>query len=153
MDDKLNVYIKQTKNKRESIFASKPFKKREFIFLVAGPVVAKSTIYTIPIGQGLFIDPVPVDNFGKYLCHSCDPNAGIKQRTMVVAFKDIKKDEEVCIDYAMIVDKYGDEMTPKNIICKCGSKNCRGKLGSWSKLPKDIKEKYKGFVSEYLLHS
>jgi len=151
MNDRLNVYIKQTKNKGKSLFANKLFKKGEFIFLMAGPVVAKSTIYTIPIGQGLFIDPIPVDNLGKYLCHSCDPNAGIKQRTMVVAFKDIKKDEEVCIDYAMIVDEYGDEMTPENIICKCGSKNCRGELGSWFELPKNIKEKYKGFVSEYLL--
>jgi len=42
---------------------------------------------------------------------------------MVVAFKDIKKDEEITIDYAMIVDKYGDEMISENIICKCGSKS------------------------------
>jgi SET domain-containing protein len=146
-----NVYIKETKNKGKSLFANKSFKKGEFIFLVAGPIVNKGTIYTIPITKNLFIDPVPVDNFGKYLCHSCDPNAGIKQRTMVVAFKDIKKDEEITIDYAMIVGKYGDEMTPENIICKCGSKNCRGELGSWFKLPKKIKEKYKGYVSEYLI--
>lgn len=147
-----NVYIKETKNRGKSLFANKSFKKGEFVFLVAGPIVNKGTIYTIPISKNLFIDPVPVDNFGKYFCHSCDPNAGIKQRTMVVAFKDIKRDEEITIDYAMIVDEYGDEMTPENIICKCGSKNCRGELGSWFKLPKGIKEKYKGFVSEYLLH-
>ncbi len=146
-----NVYIKETKNKGKSLFANKSFKKGEFIFLVAGPIVDKGTIYTIPISKNLFIDPVQVNNFGKNLCHSCDPNAGIKQRTIVVAFKDIKKDEEITIDYAMIIDKYGDEMTPENNICKCGSKNCRGELGSWSKLPKNIKEKYKGFVSEYLL--
>ncbi len=151
MSNKQNVYIKQTKNKGKSIFAKKPFKKKEFIFLVAGPIVTKGTIYTIPIESDLFIDPVPVDNFGRYLNHCCYPNVGIKQRTMVVAFKDIKKDEEICIDYAMIVDEYGKEMTPKNIICKCGSKNCRGELGSWFKLPENIKKKYKGFVSDYLL--
>ncbi len=151
MNWKKNVYIKETKNKGMSLFSKKSFKRGEFIFLIAGPIVIKGTIYTIPIAPSLFIDPVPVDNLGKYLCHSCEPNAGIKQRTMVIAFKDIKKDEEIRIDYAMIVYKYGDEMTPENIICKCGSKNCRGELGSWLKLPVDIKRKYKGFVSEYVL--
>lgn len=151
MNSEKNVYVKGIKDKGKTIFANRPFKKGEFIFLIAGPIVSKGTIYTIPIGQELFVDPVPIDNLGKYLCHSCEPNAGIKQRTMVVAFESIKKDEEVTIDYAMIVNKYGDEMTPENIICKCGSKNCRGELGCWFKLPREIKEKYKGFVSEYLL--
>lgn len=152
MDFKQNVYVKKTKHKGKSVFANKLFKKGEFIFLIAGPIVTKGTIYTIPITKGLWIDPAPVDNLGKYLCHSCDPNAGIKQRTRVVAFKNIKKDEEIAIDYAMIVYKYGNEISKESLICKCGSKNCRGELGSWSKLPKKIKEKYKGFVSEYLLH-
>lgn len=149
---KQNVYTKYTKNKGKSIFAMKPFKRGEFIFLMAGPIVIKGTKYTIPIAKGLWIDPVPVDNFGKYVNHSCDPNAGIKQRTMVVAFKNIKKGEEITIDYAMIVYAYRDEITEKGLICNCGSKNCRGKLGAWSKLPKKIKEKYEGFISEYLLH-
>ncbi len=151
MNYKQNVYVKKTKHKGKSIFTNKTFRKREFIFLIAGPIVNKGTIYTIPIGSGIYVDPVPVDNLGKYLYHSCEPNAGIKQRTMVVAFKNIKKDEEIAIDYAMIVNKYGDEITKEGLICKCGSKNCRGELGCWSKLPKKLKEKYKGFVSEYLM--
>ncbi len=148
---KENIYIKNTKNKGKSLFAKKSFKRGEFIFLVAGPIVNKGTIYTIPIGKNLFIDPVPVDNFGKYLCHSCNPNSGIKQRTMVVAFKDIKKGEEITIDYAMIVGKYGDEITSKNRICKCGSKICRGKLGAYNELPKKTKKKYEEFISDYLI--
>ncbi|MCH7568772.1 MAG: SET domain-containing protein-lysine N-methyltransferase [Nanoarchaeota archaeon] len=151
-DSNKNVYIKETKNKGKSVFANKPFKKGEFIFLIVGPIVSKGTIYTIPITKGLWIDPVPVNNLGKYINHSCEPNAGIKQRTMVVAFNNIRKDEEIIIDYAMIVYKYGNEVTKKRLICKCGSKNCRGELGSWSNLPKEIKEKYKGFVSEYILY-
>jgi len=151
MNFEKNVYIEETKNKGKTIFANKSFKKGEFIFLIAGSIISEGTIYTIPIGRGLFIDPVPVDNLGKYLCHSCEPNVGIKQRTMVVAFEDIEKGEEIVIDYAMIVDKYGGEMTSENIVCKCGSKNCRGELGCWSRLSGEIREKYKGFVSEYLL--
>lgn len=145
------VYVGNTKNKGKSLFANKSFKKGEFIFLIAGPIVNKGTIYTIPISKNLFIDPVPLDHFGKYLCHSCNPNTGIKQRTMVVAFKDIKKNEEITIDYAMIVDKYGEEMTSESIICKCESKHCRGKLGAYSELPNELKKRYRGFISDYLV--
>jgi len=144
------IYIRKSEKYGKTLVASKNFVKGEFIFLIAGPIVTKGTIYTIPIAKGLWIDPL--DNHGKYLNHSCNPNAGIKQRTTVIAFKDIKKDEEITIDYAMIVKKYGDEMTPENIICRCGNENCRGKLGSWEELPENIKQKYKGFVSDYLLN-
>ena len=146
-----NVFLKKTKNKGISIFVNKQFKKGDSIFLIAGPVVKKGTIYTIPIAKGLWIDPLPVNNLGRYLNHSCDPNVGIKNRTMVVAFKGIKKDEEIAIDYAMIVYKYGSEITKEGLICRCGSAKCRGELGCWSKLPKEVKEKYKGFVSEHVL--
>ncbi|MBS3081194.1 SET domain-containing protein-lysine N-methyltransferase [Candidatus Pacearchaeota archaeon] len=146
---KNNIYVGDSKKYGKTLFANKDFSRGEFIFLIAGPIVTKGTIYTIPIANGLWIDPV--DNHGKYLNHSCNPNAGIKQRTMVIAFKDVKKDEEITIDYAMIVRKYGDEMTSENIICRCGNENCRGKLGSWEELPEEIKKKYKGFVSDYLL--
>lgn len=151
MQNKDNVYIKITKNRGKSIFAKKPFKKGDFIFIIAGPIVGKGTRYTVPIAKGLFIDPVPVDNFGKYLNHSCEPNAGIKQRTIVIAFKNIKKNEEITIDYAMIIYKYGNEISKKDLVCKCGSKNCRSKLGSYADIPNKLKKKYKGFVSEYLL--
>ena len=94
MDIKQNVYVKDIKNKGKSLFANKTFKRGEFIFLIAGPIVTKSTIYTVPIAKGLWINPVPFNNLGKYINHSCNPNGGIQQRTMVVAFKNIRKDEE-----------------------------------------------------------
>lgn len=151
MDWEQNVYVKEDKNRGKSLFAKEPFKKGDFIFLIAGPIVNKASIYTIPIARSLWIDPVPVDNPGKYICHSCEPNAGIKQGTLVVAFKDIEKNEEVAIDYAMIVYAYGDEIAEEDLVCKCGSRNCRGKLGSWSDLSEGLRKKYKGFVSEYVL--
>lgn len=141
------IYIKKTKDKGKTIFANKSFKKNEFIFIISGPVVKKRTIYTIPISKRLSIDPISP---GKYLCHCCEPNVGIKQRTRVIAMKNIKKDEEICIDYAMVVDKYGKEIKKRDLICRCGSRNCRGEFGSWEKLSTELKKKYKGFVSDYL---
>jgi len=51
----------------------------------------------------------------------------------------------------MIVKKYGQEITKKDLKCKCGSKNCRGKLGCYEELTIELKRKYKGFISDWLL--
>ncbi len=142
------IYIKNTSRKGKTIFAKRNFKKNEKVFLVCGPIVTVPSIYTVPIDYGLFIDPLHLA--GKELCHSCDPSCGIKKRNIVVAIRGIKKGEEVVIDYAMIVPKYSKEMTPKNRICRCGSKICRGKLGAYNELSNELKNKYKGFISEYL---
>ncbi len=148
-----NIYIKDTKKYGKSIFAKRGFKKNETVFVVFGPITKKPSMYTVPIGFELYIDPLPPV---KYLCHSCNPSCGIKNRNEVVAMRNIKKDEEITIDYAMIVPNYAPEllklanMSKKDLKCKCGSKNCRGEFGSYETLPKKLKTKYKGYVSDYL---
>lgn len=147
--NKDNIYVKYTKNKRKSIFAKINFKKGEIVFLISGHIVKRPSIYTIPIDYNIFIDPISMA--GKELCHSCNPNCGINNKIEVVAMRDIKKDEEINIDYAMIVYDYGEEMSDKNIICKCGSIKCRGKLGSYIRLSRELRKKYDGYISEYLI--
>ena len=143
-----NIYVGDTKTKGKLIFVKKNFKKEEVVFIIKGPIVRKPSIYTIPVDRDTFIDPLNLA--GKELCHSCEPNCGIKDKDNVVAMRDIKKDEEITIDYAMIVYDYGTEMTSKSKICKCGNKKCRGKLGAYKELPRKLKIKYEGFISEYL---
>ena len=56
--------------------------------------------------------------------HSCDPNYevyGIGLKVWVYAIRDIKKGEELTIDYGFGYDEYY-----KDFPCKCGSKNCVG---------------------------
>lgn len=52
--------------------------------------------------------------------HSCDPNAGYDGLN-VVALRNIKKGEELTLDYATFLD---ENMEPFQ--CNCGAKNCRG---------------------------
>lgn len=62
-------------------------------------------------------------NIAKYANHSCDENAEfteIKGEIWIVACKDIKKGEEITIDYGYGLEGYED------FPCKCGSKNCIG---------------------------
>ena len=147
-----NVYAKDTGQYGKSLFALRDFKKDEIVFVAFGPIVQKPTIYTIPIDSRLFIDPTePKGNLCQYICHSCEPNLGIKQRTFFVALRDIQKNEEVVVDYAMIVPSYRDEITEEQRICRCGRPNCRGKLGAYEDLPPELKRKYEGYISDYLL--
>ena len=147
-----NICVNDSKKYGKTLFSKRNFKKDELVFTAFGPIVTLATKYTIPISEHLKIDPTkPKGNLCQYICHSCSPNLGVKDRTSFVAFRDIKKNEELTIDYAMIGYEYGDEMTEKERICKCGSSTCRGKIGCYKELPKDIKEKYDSYISEWLI--
>ncbi|MBI4160066.1 SET domain-containing protein-lysine N-methyltransferase [Candidatus Wolfebacteria bacterium] len=143
-----NIYYKETNNYGKSIFAKRKFNQGETVFVISGPIAKNPTIYTIPVDTDLFIDPLPP---GKFLNHSCKPSCGIKNRTEVVAMRDLEKDEEITIDYAMIVLDYDQTRLKQDLVCKCGSKICRGKLGSYENLPEELKRRYAGFISNYLL--
>lgn len=147
-----NLYIAVKAGKGNTLFAKRSFKKDEPIMILHGPIVSVPSIFTIPIELNLFIDPAPFNNAGKYLCHDCEPSAGIKDRSVLVAYRDIVKDEEIAVDYAMIVYDYGPEMTPENRVCHCHKPQCRHQLGAWKTLPLSLKQQYIGYVSEYLLN-
>jgi hypothetical protein len=143
-----NVVVAESVGYGKTLIANRPFKKDEVVFKITGLEVSTPTIYTIPIDFGLYVDDRGV---GYYLCHSCDPSCGIKNRTCIVAMRDIAQGEEITVDYAMFVPEYGSEMTEENRVCKCGTKICRGKLGSFNELSEERKQAYAGYISEYLL--
>jgi SET domain-containing protein len=82
--------------------------------------------------------------------HSCEPNSGFKGQMFLVAMRDIKKNEEITFDYAMVVSESVGSDFVFEMECKCGSSNCRKKIteNDW-KLP-EIQKKYYGFFSQYL---
>jgi hypothetical protein len=160
-----NVYAKETDIYGVSLFAKRDFRKGETVFVPYGPIVTEPTLHTIPIGinserEGglLFIDPqVPTGNLSQYVCHSCEPNMGVKQRTLFTAMRDIIKDEEVTIDYAMIVPTFthpthGDVVW-KDRKCLCGRSTCRKVVQSYSELSSEKKAEYNGYVSDFIIDS
>lgn len=86
-----------------------------------------------------------IDGIARYIAHSCDPNCGIKNYFEVVAMRDIEAGEEITWDYAMTED------SDFRMDCRCGSRLCRGMVGAYSQLPDSVKERYKGYISEWLL--
>jgi hypothetical protein len=55
--------------------------------------------------------------------HSCEPNAYV-QENIIRALKDIKKDEQITIDYASFID-HGYTILAE---CNCGSNTCRNHI-------------------------
>ncbi|GGX74028.1 hypothetical protein GCM10011309_25200 [Litorimonas cladophorae] len=81
------------------------------------------------------------------LCHSCDPNCGIRNLAEIFAVRDIAKGEQLTWDYrcsensTWVLDK-----------CLCGTDACTGKVGNFDSLSESTKMRYleNGMVSEWL---
>lgn len=70
----------------------------------------------------------------KFVNHSCDPNCMMQKwkvkgdvRIALFAIKDIKKNEELTFEYNF--SSFGQSQ-----ICNCGAKNCRGIIGTKTKI-------------------
>lgn len=72
------------------------------------------------------IDGAKNGNDSRFVNHSCNPNVeGIVENNHIyyVALRDIKRNEELFIDYAFDKDS-------KPEMCHCGAKNCRGLMNA-----------------------
>jgi hypothetical protein len=151
-----DVLIKKTRGAiGMGAFAGRDFDKGELVVRATGEVIPYQTRHSIQIDWDRHLEPDPP---ARYLNHSCDPNLGIKTNRYglpdFVAMRDIEEGEELTWDYAMSEWTHYERPDPAlefDLICLCGAKNCRGKMGYYSELPDELKEKYKGFISDYLI--
>ena len=88
---------------------------------------------------------IDTQGIGRFLNHSCEPNCGFKGKFQIVAMRNIKKGEWLTFDYEMSED------SDWRMDCKCGAKNCRKVIGAFANMPKDVRLKYKGFISQWLV--
>ena len=83
--------------------------------------------------------------FARYINHSCEPNVGIKGLFALVAMRDLKEGEELLWDYDMTED------SDWRLGCLCGTSSCRGVIGAFGLLPQETRDKYKGYISDWLV--
>ncbi len=79
--------------------------------------------------------------------HSCYPNTWMNDEVTISARRDIDKDEELTIDYALFVL---DENYTMPGGCTCGSSLCRKAVTGKDWQRKELQEKYRGHFSPYL---
>jgi len=87
------------------------------------------------------------DSWGstRLMNHSCEPNCGIRGAFEIVAMRDIRKGEELTFDYEMTED------SDWRLTCLCGTPSCRGVIGTFSQMPKEVRQKLQGFISKWLV--
>ncbi|MEX0287766.1 MAG: tRNA-dependent cyclodipeptide synthase [Flavobacteriaceae bacterium] len=144
----VKVSVGESQIDKKGLIARRRIFAGEIVYSVSGTIIDCPTRYTFPISNCLYIDPYGFD--GQYQNHSCSPNCGIRNRNQIVALRDIEKGDEITIDYAMIGFSYGNEISPEELFCNCGSPECRGRLGCFQELPLEKRSKYEGFISSYL---
>jgi len=127
MADNMNQFVEIRKSEKhgDGLFALKDFKRGESLYsLKKGRIVKHNEIQNLSELEKMHLDKIGKDEYeiiespGCYINHSCGPNAEEKDRTGY-ALKDIKRDEEITIDY----DKIAHLEAPFE--CHCGSKDCR----------------------------
>lgn len=86
----------------------------------------------LQIAEWLFID---LDEPSRAINHSCEPNAGLRNRSELFALRDIMPDEEITYDYSSVV---GPNITPDmwTMECSCGAPSCRKIIGNVLSIPK-----------------
>lgn len=85
---------------------------------------------------------------GRSANHSCNPNSGIVKNSILIAIEDIFAGEEICYDYSTtMMENYW------TMVCKCGSKDCRGVIKDFHLLPETVKKRYLklGIVQEFIV--
>ena len=82
------------------------------------------------------------------LCHSCDPNCGIRNLTEIFAVRDIAEGEQLTWDYRCSENSNWILET-----CLCGAERCTGTVANFDSLPPDMKSEYlsKSMVSEWIV--
>ena len=144
------LIIHKSKVHGNGIFANEDIKRGELIDFVKGKihhlkVLTKRESHSHPnwigVSKYTWLDPMPPY---KFLNHSCNPSAGIKGRISVYAIRNIKKGEEVTIDYATT------EIDPLwEMRCLCGETTCRKIIRSLQSLPKQLYAAYVPYIPTY----
>lgn len=136
------------------VFAIEPVPGGEFLILWGGKIIDYAHLRSLPeaiqrhslqVDEDLYQVPLSAPGPADYVNHSCNPNAGFRGQIALVALRDIKEGEEICIDYAMCDGSPYDQFD-----CQCGEPNCRGRVTGedWSR--PELMARYKGYFSPYL---
>jgi hypothetical protein len=141
------------------LFATRPIRRGRDIMRIDGRIVPADLLWDrggtfadncYRFGPETYLDPG--DSPGRFVNHSCDPNAGVRKernRLFLFAARAIRAREEIVIDYATIL---GDDDI-WTMRCRCGSPMCRGRVKRVGALPHDVLERYRalGLIPRFIL--
>jgi uncharacterized protein len=135
------------------VFAARHLQPGQTILTFAGPVLAASEmlalgpdrVYALQVGPAEYMHLLPP---GRYLNHSCDPNAGIVNDRVLIALRPIVPGEEIRFDYSTAMRE--DHWTME---CRCGEYLCRRVVLDFHHLPPITQNRYLqlGIVQRFIV--
>lgn len=134
------------------VFAERDFHAGELLFRFSYKVIRIDhppgchclvCLRCIQVGEFDWLEPEP-ESLGYDLNHSCEANCGLNGFD-IVAMQDIKKGEEVTLEYGTTTV---DEAW--NMDCLCGRASCRRVIRSVQFLPREIFEQFRGFMPPFV---
>ena len=143
------------------VFAARTFARGHVIDKIAGRITHHRVLWRrrgsfaancIRFGPNTYLDPI--SDSGRYLNHSCEPNAGIHKsnnQLFLVAAKRVEKGTQIVIDYSTTI---GDDDI-WTMRCNCGANGCRKTIRRFGTLPAALQLEYvrAGLVPSYVLAS
>lgn len=148
--DNPKARVRQTEKYGRGVFAGAKIRKGEEIASFDGPFYGGEfddwtedlRNHAIQCGPDMWRDSKGI---ARLINHSCEANCGIKGKFKIVAMRDIAKGEHITWDYEMT-----ERSTWWKMRCRCGSPLCRKKIGDYRNMPKEARERYKGYISTWL---
>ena len=92
-----------------------------------------------------------------YICfnHSCNPNAGFRGKTELVAIRNIMPGEEIYYDYSTVSwdDRWSGVYGAWTMKCDCGEENCRKLIGDFPTITPVQMKRYMelGLIPDFIL--
>lgn len=136
--------------------AREPIHAREIVEIWGGVRITNEELDSIAasgerynsaaIGEGVNLlfardDPFGFDN------HSCDPNLWVRDARTIVARRDIARDEELTVDYALFTVTSSWVM---ECPCRCGSPLCRHSITGDDWRRPELQERYRDHFSPFI---
>jgi SET domain-containing protein len=88
--------------------------------------------FLFELDDGRVIDARVRGNAARWINHSCDPNCKTFEdedgRVFIEAKRKIRKGEELCYDYRLIVEGRLTKRERAQYVCRCGAAKCRGTM-------------------------
>ncbi len=144
------IQIRKTKKYGNAVFAKEDIAKGKVIHIFSGEVItfdecierirAGTEAQTDTLQVGLELD-MDLDEISRSFNHACEPNAGLRKISEMVAIRDIKTGEEITYDYSATI---GPNI-PKSLWtmdCLCEAKKCRKVISNVLTIPREQLKKY-----------
>jgi len=146
-----DIEVRRAGGKGLGVFACRSFRKGEFIFRRRhGRTVRRTALGTLTYDEREHLCELDFDQSavllgaGRFLNHSCDPNA-VRSGVKVFARRRIRRGEEITIDYRL------NAFSGEPFRCHCGTTACTGiVVNSFFALPESRQREYLPYAPRFI---